>query len=247
MADYPINKGIGHSVEFKGLKAQYLFIFAGGLLAVFFLVVVLYMAGADQLVCIGLGLTLGSLLVWGTFHLNNKYGEHGLMKLLASKSHPRYILNRRKTNRMFKHKKGSPWFAVLMGSVADSVGAKIRYFLETSKCFCRFLLKYQRKELFSLAIPILFVTFVASFSWMAGREMLAAKSGDWQYLFRIRRFIQFMNILKERKNMALKIKTREEAIAVLRDMVNRKREREAQAQLDFAKAREEAANCYACL
>jgi uncharacterized glyoxalase superfamily protein PhnB len=31
--------------------------------------------------------------------------EHGLMKLLASKSHPRYILNRRKTNRMFKHKK----------------------------------------------------------------------------------------------------------------------------------------------
>ena len=38
MADYPINKGIGHSVEFKGLKAQYLFIFAGGLLAVFFLV-----------------------------------------------------------------------------------------------------------------------------------------------------------------------------------------------------------------
>ena len=63
MADYPINKGIGHSVEFKGLKAQYLFIFAGGLLAVFFLVVVLYMAGADQLVCIGLGLTLGSLLV----------------------------------------------------------------------------------------------------------------------------------------------------------------------------------------
>ena len=94
MADYPINKGIGHSVEFKGLKAQYLFIFAGGLLAVFFLVVVLYMAGADQLVCIGLGLTLGSLLVWGTFHL-----------LLAAKSHPRYILNRRKTNRMFKHKK----------------------------------------------------------------------------------------------------------------------------------------------
>lgn len=105
MADYPINKGIGHSVEFKGLKAQYLFIFAGGLLAVFFLVVVLYMAGADQLVCIGLGLTLGSLLVWGTFHLNNNYGEHGLMKVLASKSHPRYILNRRKTNRMFKLKK----------------------------------------------------------------------------------------------------------------------------------------------
>ncbi len=105
MADYPINKGIGRSVEFKGLKAQYLFIFAGGLLAVFLLVVVLYMAGAAQIACIGLGLTLGTVLVWLTFHLNNKYGEHGLMKLLAAKSHPRYILNRRKTNRMFNPKK----------------------------------------------------------------------------------------------------------------------------------------------
>jgi|GEM_PF-404917 hypothetical protein len=48
-------------------------------------------------------------------------------------------------------------------------------------------------------------------------------------------------------NMALKIKTREEAIAVLRDMVKRKREMEAKAQIDFAKARKEAANCYAGL
>ena len=39
--------------------------------------------------------------------------------------------------------------------------------------------------------------------------------------------------------MALKIKTREEAIAVLRDIVRRKKkEMEAKAQIDFAKARE---------
>ena len=49
MAEYPINKGIGRPVEFKGLKAQYLlFIFAGGLLAAFVLFVILYMAGASQ-------------------------------------------------------------------------------------------------------------------------------------------------------------------------------------------------------
>ena len=42
--EYGINKGIGQSVEFKGLKAQYLFIFAGGLLAVFVLFVIFYMA-----------------------------------------------------------------------------------------------------------------------------------------------------------------------------------------------------------
>ena len=47
--------------------------------------------------------------------------------------------------------------------------------------------------------------------------------------------------------MALKIKTREEAIAVLRDMVRRKKDMEEKAQIDFAKALEEAADCYACL
>ena len=45
MAEYPINKGIGRPVEFKGLKAQYLFIFCGGLLALFVLFVILYMVG----------------------------------------------------------------------------------------------------------------------------------------------------------------------------------------------------------
>ena len=50
--EYGINKGIGKSVEFRGLKAQYLFIFAGGLLAVFVVFVILYMAGVDQWVCI---------------------------------------------------------------------------------------------------------------------------------------------------------------------------------------------------
>ena len=32
MADFEINKGVGREVEFKGLRAQYLFIFAAGLL-----------------------------------------------------------------------------------------------------------------------------------------------------------------------------------------------------------------------
>jgi len=48
MAEYPVNKGIGRPVEFKGLKAQYLFIFCGGLLALFVLFVILYMVGIDQ-------------------------------------------------------------------------------------------------------------------------------------------------------------------------------------------------------
>ena len=58
MAEYPINKGIGRPVEFKGLKAQYLFIFCGGLLALFVLFVILYMVGIDQWICIGFGIVL---------------------------------------------------------------------------------------------------------------------------------------------------------------------------------------------
>ena len=29
MAEYPINKGVGRQVEFKGLRAQFLFLFEG--------------------------------------------------------------------------------------------------------------------------------------------------------------------------------------------------------------------------
>lgn len=50
--DYRINKGAGRPIEFKGLKSQYLFFFAGGLVSVFLAVVVLYMAGVSQLVCL---------------------------------------------------------------------------------------------------------------------------------------------------------------------------------------------------
>lgn len=105
MAEYSINKGIGGSVEFKGLKAQYLFIFVGGLLASFVLFVIMYLIGISQWFCIGFGVIAASVLVWQTFVLNAKYGEHGLMKLTATKSHPKYIINRRKLSRLFTIKK----------------------------------------------------------------------------------------------------------------------------------------------
>ena len=105
MADYPVNKGVGRAVEFKGLKAQYLFIFVGGLLALFVLFVILYMIGIDQWICIGFGVVSASVLVWQTFALNARYGEHGLMKLGATKSHPRYLLNRRRISRLIKKRK----------------------------------------------------------------------------------------------------------------------------------------------
>jgi len=103
--EYNLNKGIGKSVEFKGLKAQYLFIFAGGLLAVFVVFVIMYMFGIDQWICIGFGVIAASVLVWLTFNLNAKYGEHGLMKLMAKRGHPRFLINRKNSRRFFRKPK----------------------------------------------------------------------------------------------------------------------------------------------
>ena len=102
---YPVNKGAGNPVEFKGLKSQYLFVFAGGLAMVLLAVVILYLAGVDQWICIPFGSISGGLLVWVTFRLNARYGEHGLMKLLARKQHPRYLINRISPRKLFTTKK----------------------------------------------------------------------------------------------------------------------------------------------
>lgn len=103
--DMEINKGIGRNVEFKGLESQYLFIFCGGLLAVFVVFVILYMAGVNQWVCIGFGVAAATLLVWLTFRLNARYGTHGLMKAAARKRHPRFIISRKAIPRLFNYKR----------------------------------------------------------------------------------------------------------------------------------------------
>ena len=93
--EYGMNKGVGRSVEFRGRTSQYLFLFAAGMLASLLLTMVLYMAGADRTLCILVALVCMSLVVWGTFRMNRRYGPHGLMKRLAARRHPRRIIHRR--------------------------------------------------------------------------------------------------------------------------------------------------------
>jgi len=87
------------------LKSQYLFIFAGGLLAVFVVFIVLFMAGVNQWLCIGFIVSASLLLVWQTFRLNARYGTHGLMKAAARKRHPRFIISRKAIPRLFNYKR----------------------------------------------------------------------------------------------------------------------------------------------
>lgn len=101
---YIVNRGVGKSVEFKGLKAQYLFIFSIGLFMIIFLVMVLYMGGINQVFCIIFGIFATSILVYLVFHLNQKYGEYGLMKLAARKRHPDFIINRKSISKLYQKK-----------------------------------------------------------------------------------------------------------------------------------------------
>ena len=100
MTAYNINKGIGREVESHGLKAQYLFYFAGGLLGDFLLVIVLYMMNVGQLFCILLGVALGAALVALTFRLNARHGSFGLLKEAARRRRPRRIVHRRDVRRL---------------------------------------------------------------------------------------------------------------------------------------------------
>ncbi|UOE51347.1 DUF4133 domain-containing protein [Mucilaginibacter sp. SMC90] len=88
---YQINKGINRSIEFKGLKAQYIWYLGGGLLCLLILFAVMYILGVSQYICMGIVLLSGSGLVYKIYGMSNRYGEHGLMKELAKRSVPKLI------------------------------------------------------------------------------------------------------------------------------------------------------------
>jgi xanthosine utilization system XapX-like protein len=88
---YIINKGINQSIEFKGLKAQYIWYLGGGMVVLMILFALLYVLGVPSLVCVGLIGVLGTILVVQIYKMSNQYGEHGMMKALAKKQIPKII------------------------------------------------------------------------------------------------------------------------------------------------------------
>lgn len=90
---YQINKGINKSIEFKGLKAQYIWYLGGGVVGLLVLFAAMYIAGINSFICIGIILIAGTVLVIKVYGMSNKYGEHGMMKALAKRSVPGVIKN----------------------------------------------------------------------------------------------------------------------------------------------------------
>lgn len=85
---YQINKGINQSIEFKGLKAQYIWYLGGGVIVLLFLFSALYIIGLPSMLCIGVVGSSATILVVKVYNMSQKYGEHGMMKALAKRQVP---------------------------------------------------------------------------------------------------------------------------------------------------------------
>lgn len=88
---YSINKGINQSIEFKGLKAQYIWYLGGGVVGLMILFAVMYIIGIPSLICIAFIGASGAFLVFKIYRMSNTYGEYGMMKALARKQIPKWI------------------------------------------------------------------------------------------------------------------------------------------------------------
>lgn len=100
---YTINKGVNRPLEFKGLKAQYIWWLGGGIAGVLLLFAILYIGGVNPWVCLGIAGVAGLGLFRQVYHMSRTYGQYGLMKKRAARLVPRRIVLRtRKTFALWK-------------------------------------------------------------------------------------------------------------------------------------------------
>ena len=90
---YQINKGINKPIEFKGLKAQYIWYLGGGLVILMIIFAILYIAGTNIFICLVLIFSAGTALFMNVYKMSRTYGQYGLMKKIARKAVPKVIKN----------------------------------------------------------------------------------------------------------------------------------------------------------
>lgn len=88
---YQINKGINKSIEFKGLKAQYIWYMGIGIVLLLLVFTIMYFIGIPSFICVGAVLIAGTGLVIRLYAMSDKYGEHGMMKMVARRSIPKVV------------------------------------------------------------------------------------------------------------------------------------------------------------
>ena len=97
---YTINKGINKSIEFRGLKAQYIWYFGGMVILLMIVFAVLYIMGGAII-----GMTVivpgGVLISIKIFAMSRRFGEHGLMKAIARRQIP--LVLKSFSRKIFQH------------------------------------------------------------------------------------------------------------------------------------------------
>ena len=88
---YKINKGINKPIEFKGLKAQYIWWLGGEIIGLLIIFAILYVIGLNSFVCLGIIGILGVVIFVWVYKLSNTYGEHGMKKKMARRNIPSVI------------------------------------------------------------------------------------------------------------------------------------------------------------
>ena len=85
---YKINKGINQPIEFKGLKAQFIWYLGGGLVGLLILFAVMYFLQFNTYVSLAVIAIAATALFMRVYKLSNTYGEHGMMKRVARRGVP---------------------------------------------------------------------------------------------------------------------------------------------------------------
>ena len=91
---YNVNRSINKPIEFKGLKAQYIWHLAGSAVGVMVGFAILHIVGVNSYICVVVALSAGGLLIRRVYAMSKKYGQYGLMKRSARKSAPSALLSR---------------------------------------------------------------------------------------------------------------------------------------------------------
>lgn len=103
---YHINKGINKSIEFKGLKAQYIWYFGAGIVVLMILFSIMYIIGLPSYISLGIIGIAGTVMVVQVYKMSHKYGEFGMMKAFAKKQMPKAIKTQSRS--IFKMRKLYP-------------------------------------------------------------------------------------------------------------------------------------------
>lgn len=95
MSRYSINKGVGRSVEVKGLRAQYVLYAVAGLIlsfVIFFISSLIF----NQWIALSGALIIGFLSLFICFYLNKRFGENGLTQFFAYKNLTQRVCNNKR-------------------------------------------------------------------------------------------------------------------------------------------------------